>query len=159
VAPCSLVEWSRHFGRTCCLYLQCERGSFKSTQSRNKKYRDLAVTCVAALYRTCKEMYCGIINNFTNDQSNEWNSCVCIPVHASSYHRRQNSSASTRQTGLRSHDSPHSVFSNIFPLVSCEVIIFGLSASNLHCMFYFTFDFYEPKGNCHYYIVNCTSTK
>jgi hypothetical protein len=95
-----------------------------------------------------------IINNFTNGRSNEWNSCVCISVHACSYHRRQQSSATTRHTGLRPHDSPHCVFSNIFPLVSCVVVIFGLNASSLHCMVYFIFDFCQPQGNCHYYTVN-----
>ena len=105
-----------------------------------------------------KKMYRGIINNFKNGRSNEWNICVCIPFHAYSYHRRQKSSASTRQTGLRAHDSRHSLFSN-FLLVSCDVIIFGLNASKLQCMFYFNFDFYQPKGNCHYYVVNCRSAE
>jgi hypothetical protein len=157
VAPCSLVEWFRRFEKTCFLHLQCERGRFKSTRSQNQESRDPAVTIIT--FCTYKEMFCGIINNFTNGRSNECNSSVCILVHACSYHRRQKSSASTRQTGLRAHGSPHSVFSNIFPLVSCDVIIFGLNASNLHCMFYFNFDFYQPKGNCHYYVVNFMSAK
>jgi len=157
VAPCSLVEWFRRFERTCFLHLQYERGSFKNTPSQNLESRDPAVNSIT--FCTYKEIHCGIINHFTNGRSNVWNSCVCILVHAYSYHRRQKSSASTGQTGLRAHGSPHSVFSHIFPLVSCDVIIFGLNASNLHCMFYFNFDFYQPKGNCHYYVVNCISAK
>lgn len=157
VAPCSLVEWFTHFGRTCCLHLQYERRSFKVHSLRIKNIVILQLP--VSLFCTCKEMYCGIISNFTNGRSNEWNSCVCITVHAYSYHRRHHSSATNKQTGLRAHDNPHYVFFSIFPLVSCDVIIFGLNVSNFHCMFYCRFGFSQPQGNCRCYIVNCTSAK